>query len=200
MCAPQKGSVMDTEMTGRLIYLLLLLAAVGGWVLVEYRKRIGEALRTAAAWGLIFVGVIAGYGLWNDLRRQVIPQQIMAEGGQIEVPRSADGHYYLTLEIDGTPIRFLADTGATNMVLSLPDAERLGIDPAELVYIGTAQTANGTVQTARVRLDQVVLGPYQDSGFSAWVNKGEMDGSLLGMDYLSRYHVELSGDRMILRR
>lgn len=191
---------MDSEMTGRLIYLLLLLAAVGGWVLVEYRKRMGEALRTAAAWGLIFIGVIAGYGLWNDLRRDVLPQQILSETGRIEVPRAADGHYYLTLDIGGTPVRFLADTGATNMVLSLADARRLGIDPDALVYIGTAQTANGTVQTARVRLDQVALGPHLDEGFSAWVNRGEMDGSLLGMDYLSLYHVELAGDRMILRR
>lgn len=187
-------------MAGRLIYLLLLLAAVGGWVMVEYRKRMGEALRTAAAWGLIFIGVIAGYGLWNDLRRQVIPQQMLSVTGQIEVPRAPDGHYYLTLDIGGTPIRFLADTGATNMVLSLDDAERLGIDPEALVYIGSAQTANGTVQTARVTLPEVVLGPHRDEGFPAWVNRGDMEGSLLGMDYLSLYRVELDGDRMILRR
>jgi aspartyl protease family protein len=173
---------------------------VGGYVVVEYRKRMGEALRTAAAWGLIFIGVMAGYGLWNDMRSEVAPQQMVAEGGQIEVPRAADGHYYLTLTIDGTPVQFLADTGATNMVLSNRDARRLGIDPETLVYIGRAQTANGTVATARVELGSVELGPYRDDGFAAWVNQGEMEDSLLGMDYLSLYRVEIAGDRMILRR
>lgn len=191
---------MDAETTGRLLYLVLLLAAVGGWVIVEYRKRMGQALRTAAAWGLIFIGVMAGYGLWTDMRSQIAPRQMVAESGTIEVPRAADGHYYLTLMVNGTPVQFLADTGATNMVLSDADARRVGIDPESLVYIGRAQTANGTVPTARVELGSVELGPYRDAGFSAWVNKGDMDGSLLGMDYLALYRVEIAGDRMILHR
>lgn len=191
---------MDSETTGRLLYLVLLLAAVGGWVIVEYRKRMGEALRTATAWGLIFLGVMAGYGLWNDVRTDIAPQQMVSEAGTIEVPRAEDGHYYLTLDINGTPIQFLADTGATNMVLSDRDARRIGIDPEGLVYIGTAQTANGTVRTARVELPSVTLGPYQDSDFAAWVNGGDMEESLLGMDYLSLYRVEIAEDVMILRR
>ncbi len=191
---------MDTETTGRLFYLILLLAAVSGWVLVEYRKRMGEALRTAAAWGLIFIGVMAGYGLWNDLRTDLAPQQMVSEAGAIEVPRAPDGHYYLTLDINGTSVRFMADTGATNMVLSDRDARRLGIDPGELVYLGSAQTANGTVRTARVTLPSVTLGPYQDNNFPAWVNQSEMSDSLLGMEYLSRYRVEIADEMMILRR
>ena len=191
---------MDSETTGRLLYLVLLLAAVGGWIIVEYRKRMGEALRTAAAWGLIFIGVMAGYGLWNDVRTDIAPQQMVSEAGAIEVPRAEDGHYYLTLDINGTPVQFLADTGATNMVLSDRDARRIGIDPETLVYIGTAQTANGTVRTARVTLPSVTLGPYQDTDFTAWVNGGEMSDSLLGMEYLSLYRVEIAEDMMILRR
>ncbi len=191
---------MDSETAGRPLYLVLLLVAVGGYVMVEYRKRMGQALRTAAAWGLIFIGVMAGYGLWTDMRSQIAPVQMIDEGGTIEVPRAADGHYYLTLTINGTPIQFLADTGATSMVLSDRDARRLGIDPEGLIYLGRAQTANGTVATARVELGTVELGPYRDEGFDAWVNQGEMEGSLLGMEYLSLYRVELAGDRMILRR
>ena len=191
---------MDSETTGRLLYLMLLLAAVGGWVIVEYRKRMGQALRTAAAWGLIFVGVMAGYGLWNDMRSQIAPRQMVAETGAIEVPRAADGHYYLTLVVNGTPVQFLADTGATNMVLSARDARRIGLDPNGLVYVGRAQTANGTVATARVALGAVELGPFRDEDFPAWVNRGDMDASLLGMDYLSLYRVEIAGDRMVLHR
>lgn len=191
---------MDSETIGRLFYLVLLLAAVGGWILVEYRQRMGQALRVAMAWGLIFVGVMAGYGLWNDLRSDIAPQQMISDTGIIEVPRAEDGHYYLTLQINGTAVQFLADTGATNMVLSQADARRIGIDPDALVYLGTAQTANGIVRTARVDLPTVELGPYQDRDFSAWVNDGDMDKSLLGMDYLALYRVEIAGNEMILRR
>lgn len=191
---------MDNETIGRLFYLVLLLAAVGGWIMVEYRQRMGQALRVAMAWGLIFVGVMAGYGLWNDLRSDIAPQQLISEAGIIEVPRAEDGHYYLTLQINGTAIQFLADTGATNMVLSQADARRIGIDPEGLLYLGTAQTANGTVRTARVDLPSVELGPYLDRDFSAWINEGDMDKSLLGMDYLALYRVELAGNMMVLRR
>jgi aspartyl protease family protein len=191
---------MDNETIGRLFYLVLLLAAVGGWIMVEYRQRMGQALRVAMAWGLIFVGVMAGYGLWNDLRSDIAPQQLISEAGVIEVPRAEDGHYYLTLQINGTAIQFLADTGATNMVLSQADARRIGIDPEGLLYLGTAQTANGTVRTARVDLPSVELGPYLDRDFSAWINEGDMDKSLLGMDYLALYRVELAGNMMVLRR
>ncbi|PLL13421.1 TIGR02281 family clan AA aspartic protease [Tabrizicola sp. TH137] len=191
---------MDGETTGRLFYLLLLLVAVAGYVMVEYRNRMGQALRNFAAWGLIFVGVMAGYGLWADLKTDLAPQQMVTQDGMIEIPRAADGHYYVTLTINGTPVQFMADTGATNMVLSADDARRLGIDLDALVYIGRAQTANGMVATARVELQQVELGPYREQVFPAWVNQGEMDKSLLGMDYLSLYRVEIAGDRMILRR
>ena len=152
------------------------------------------------AWGLIFVGVMAGYGLWNDLRRHESPRQMMAEGGEVVLPRADDGHYYLTLTIDGTDLRFMVDTGATNVVLSQDDARRLGIDPDTLPYLGEADTANGTVRTARVTLRNVTLGQVVDDRLPAYVNGGAMDGSLLGMEYLGRFRIQIEDDRMILRR
>lgn len=190
---------MDSDSLASLLYLSLLLAAVGGWVLVEYRGRMGLALRSAMAWGLLFLGVAAGYGLWSDLHTRIAPMQAV-RGESIEVPRAPDGHYYLTLTINGQPVQFLADTGATNVVLGREDARRLGIDLDALAFIGEAQTANGAVRTARVRLDTVTLGPFTDNGLSAWVTQGDMDGSLLGMDYLGRYRIQIAGDRMILGR
>ena len=191
---------MDGETIARLGYMGLLLAALGGWVLVEYRGRLGFAARSAAAWGLIVIGIMAGYGLWQDIRTDVAPRQAVMEGGEIRVPRAEDGHYYLTLTIDGTLIQFMADTGASTVVLTDADARRLGIDPATLMYLGEARTANGTVRTARVSLTDVALGPYDEPSLNAWVNEGEMDVSLLGMDYLGRFRIEIDQGEMILRR
>jgi len=186
----------------RVVYLTILIAAVGAWVLVEYRGRMGQMLRAVAAWGLIFIGVAAGYGLWDDLRTDLAPRQtVVAETGRVEIPRAPDGHYYLTLTVRDTPVRFMVDTGASTVVLSDRDSERLGIDRSKLAFTGSARTANGTIRTARVTLDNVALDGIPQGRLPAWVGDGPLDVSLLGMDYLSRFaKVEITGDRLVLHR
>ena len=191
---------MDGETLARVGYLAIILVALGGWALVEFRQRMGQALRMAMAWGLIFVGVVAGYGLWTDIRRDAIPIQAVARDGTVEVPRAADGHYYLTLTINGTAVPFMVDTGASGMVLARQDAETLGIAPESLMFLGEAYTANGVVRTARVTLPLVQLGPFENRDFRAYVTEGEMQGSLLGMDYLGQFRMEFAGNRLILRQ
>lgn len=191
---------MDGETLARVGYLAIILVALGGWVLVEFRQRMGQALRMALAWGLIFVGMMAGYGLWSDIRQDVMPIQEVATDGSVEVPRSADGHYYLTLSINGTGVPFMVDTGASGMVLASSDAEALGIDPASLSYRGEANTANGVVRTARVTLSTVELGPFRNQDFSAFVTEGALDQSLLGMDYLGQFRMEFDGGKLVLRQ
>jgi aspartyl protease family protein len=191
---------MDGDVFARVAYLGIILVALLGWVLVEYRGRLGFAARSAMAWGMIFVGVAAGYGLWGDIRGSILPVQVVTESGRIEVPRAGDGHYYLTLRIDGVEVEFLADTGASTVVLSDSDARRLGIDPDGLAYLGEATTANGVVQTADVSLKDVELGPFRDGKIRASVTKGAMEGSLLGMNYLGLFRIEIDQDKMILSR
>ncbi|MGC9371171.1 MAG: retropepsin-like aspartic protease family protein [Paracoccaceae bacterium] len=193
---------MSGDQFGQLIYLVILAAAIGGYFIAANRHQMGRVVRHGALWGLIFVGVIAGAGLWSDIRTTVMPRQaVFAEDRRIEVPRAPDGHYYLMLEINGAPVRFVVDTGASDLVLTREDAARVGLDHGELAYLEEARTANGVVRTARVRLDEVRLGPVVDENMRAVVNGGEMDTSLLGMNYLQRYsRMEFVGDRLILTR
>jgi aspartyl protease family protein len=193
---------MTGDTTANLIYLVLLGCAVGGWFVIQNRNGIGKMLQQAMIWGFIFLGVVAGYGLWSDVQRQTTGGQMLQLGnGQITVPRQADGHYYLTLALNGENIRFVVDTGATDMVLTREDAARAGLDVDALNFIGTANTANGTVRTAPVRLDTVRLGDVTDTDVYASVNGGQMDGSLLGMGYLERWgRIEISGGELRLTR
>jgi aspartyl protease family protein len=191
---------MDGEIFGRVLYLGLIIVAVGSYLLVEFRGRMGQMMRGLMSWGLIIVGLMAGYGLWQDMGGSFTPRQTIAAQGEITLPRARDGHYYLTLEIAGQPVEFMVDTGASSVVLTREDAQKLGIDPDTLVYLGTAQTANGIVRTARVTLDDVRLGDFTDPTLKAYVNDGDMGGSLLGMDYLGQFHIEIAADRMVLRR
>ena len=193
------GAMMNGDDTARLIYLGLILASLGGWIMVEYRKRMGVALRSVLAWGMIVVGLMAGYGLWGDIRQDIMPVQATS-GAQVTIPRASDGHYYPSLTVAGRSISFMADTGATSVVLSPADARALGIDPAGLTYFGQAMTANGVVRTATVTLHDVRFGPFHDDSVTAQVNEAEMANSLLGMDYLGRFSVTMAGDKMVLTR
>ena len=193
---------MTSENTASLIYLVLLGCAIGGWFLIQNRDGLGKMMQQAMIWGFLFLGVIAGYGLWNDVQRQAQNDQMLQLGnGQIIVPRQADGHYYLTLELNGTRIPFVVDTGATDMVLTRADAQRAGLEPDTLNFIGRANTANGVVQTAPVRIGTVRLGDVTDTDVRASVNGGEMSGSLLGMGYLEKWgKIEISGGELRLTR
>ncbi|WP_323764257.1 retropepsin-like aspartic protease family protein [Marinovum sp.] len=192
-------SAMDT---GQLIYLVMLLGAVVLWFIVANRNSLGKVMQHAALWGLIFLGAIAAVGLWDDIRQTVIPRQaVFSDQGRIEVPRSPDGHYYLTLDVNGHPTRFVVDTGATSIVLLEEDARAAGLLPEQLRYTGTAMTANGAVRTALVVLDEIGFEGMTDRRVTAFVNEGEMAESLLGMSYLQRFdRLEISGGRLILER
>ncbi|KIN64880.1 putative aspartyl protease [Sulfitobacter noctilucicola] len=185
-----------------LIYLIVLLAMVGGWFLMQGREGMNKTLQYAAVWAMIFIGGAAAVGLWQDISRDArSPQMSVSGSNQISVPRARDGHYYLTAQINDASIRFVVDTGATDMVLTQKDAQRAGIDPDDLAYLGRANTANGEVRTAFVRLDQVALGNVMDRDVPAVVNEGEMEQSLLGMGYLQRWgRIEITGGELILTR
>jgi aspartyl protease family protein len=192
---------MDTYDIGRITYLVLLLVAVGGYFVAQHRGNLSRLAQQAAIWGLIFLGVVAGYGLWGDIQRDLAPRQAVLEGGRIEVPRMFDGHFYLTVRLNGEPVEFVVDTGATDVVLTRQDAQRAGIDLASLAYTGRAMTANGTVRTASARVDEITLGDIRDTGLRVSVNEGEMPQSLLGMAYLRRFaRIEIADDTLILTR
>lgn len=191
---------MDPNDFPRFVYLVLLLIVVGGYALVESRKNLGKVLHQAAIWLLIFLGAIAIAGLWPTIRQAARPTQAVAIAGGIEVPVSDDGHFYVTAKINDADVRFVIDTGASTIVLNGRDAERAGFDPATLNFLGKAMTANGEVPTAPVRLARFDLEGMIDENIAASVNGGELDTSLLGMSYLSRYEMTLSKDRLVLRR
>ena len=194
---------MDSDQIMRLIYL-----GVWGTVLISYfliarTQNIGQSLRHLILWGLIIVGVAAGYGLWQEFTRD--NSITVAGDGSVVLWAGRNGHFHIELGVNGTPVDFIIDTGASDLVLSQADAARVGIDPQSLAYLGRARTANGTVGIARVTIEEVVLAhgdlEIRDQNVSAFVNEGELDISLLGMGYLRRYaRIAIEGDRLILER
>lgn len=193
---------MTGDDIARLAYLALLLTAVGGYFVAESRANLGQNLRHALIWVLIFVGVLAGVSLWSDIRDDISPQQsVIQDTGQIVLPRAFDGHFYATLRMNGQPIDFIVETGASNIVLTKEDAARIGVEMNALRFYGRAMSANGEVRTAPARIAKVELLGVQDFGVEVWVNEGEMPRSLLGNDYLQRFEkIEISRNQLVLTR
>jgi aspartyl protease family protein len=190
-----------SDIIAQLAYLAVLIVAIGGWFLASNRSSISKTLQMALVWGMIFMGGMAIYGLWTDIIEAAVPRISLNSKGGIEVPRSRNGHYHLTVEINDVDIKFLVDTGATDLFLTQEDAKRVGINIKNLAYIATAYTANGPVKIAHTKLKKVKLGEFVDLQVNASINGGEMQQSLLGMSYLSNYDkIEISENTLILYR
>ncbi|WP_341861134.1 TIGR02281 family clan AA aspartic protease [Gymnodinialimonas sp. 57CJ19] len=192
---------MDSQDIPRLIYLIALLCAVGGFFLWGQRGKMGQMMKYLAVWGFIFLGALVAVGLWSDISSSIAPRQSVMQTGAITVPRASDGHFYLVLEVNGVPTRFVVDTGATSIVLSEADAARAGVPIDDLIFSGRANTANGRVNTAPTRIASLSLSGIVDENVRAVVNGGEMSGSLLGMSYLNRFsRLEIANGTLILER
>ena len=119
---------------------------------------------------------------------------------QTTLPRAPDGHFYAELRVNGTPVRFLVDTGASMVALTREDAQRIGIPISEADFTGTAQTASGSVGLKPVVLDRVSLGALEATDVDAAIVQQGLGQSLLGQSWLKRIgKVTIEGDQMVLR-
>jgi len=110
------------------------------------------------------------------------------------------GHFVADGQINGGPVRFLVDTGATAVSLSSADAARLGIDYKK-GRPGLMGTANGTATAYQVRLDTVRVGDIVVNNVDAAVLEGnEMPFALLGMSFLNRMEMKREGQTMVLTK
>jgi len=205
---PQPLSNEDDQM--RLVYLVLLLVLVGSSVIVGWRERAGLALKQALAWIAIGIVLVAGYSfrgefamIGNRLLGELVPAQAIEQApGEMSLRASADGHFHVEALVNGTSVRFLVDTGASDVALTSGDAQRLGIDPTTLRFDRLYSTANGTVAGARVVLDYVRVGSIEVQNVDASITRGDgLSQSLLGMSFLRELRsVQFDGDRLILRQ
>ncbi len=122
-----------------------------------------------------------------------------ASSGRISLPADVGGHFMGSGSINGRPVQFLVDTGASTVALSVVDAERIGLAFREgaSVRIGTA---NGLAQGWRVKLASVRIGDVEVYDVDAIVTPQGMPFVLLGNSYLNRFQMRRDNDQMVLER
>ncbi|MBF0273363.1 MAG: TIGR02281 family clan AA aspartic protease [Magnetococcales bacterium] len=202
------GSVsvsLDTERMGYAAGSAFLLA----WLLTSVNWHgLPNLVKSMGIWiGLLMILVLV-YGVrheWAELYQRflaiLIPQRgFSQDSGSWNVFKSADGHFYVEIMLNRTPIRMLVDTGASDMILTRSDARKIGLSPERLEYTRHYQTANGETRGAPVLLDEVRLGSLILHRMPASVLTGEAHESLLGMAFFKRLDsYEVKQDRLTFR-
>ncbi len=192
-----------------LVHSLAVLAFLGGSAILHRRAmKTSHVFQSILAWLAVGVVLFTGYSYRYELSQirdrllgELIPSGgIEVSGGAVSIRANKSGHFVVEAVVDGVSVRFLVDTGASDVVLSPGDAARLGFDVQTLAFTRPYRTANGLVFGAPVRLGRVSIGPVTMAGVRASVNGAPMKRSLLGMSFLSRLSgYDVSRETMILR-
>ena len=118
-------------------------------------------------------------------------------GKQIVLSAESGGHFYSGGTINGANVRFLVDTGATNVAMSQDEADRIGLDYKK-GQRGLTRTANGVVPIYKTQLTTVRIGDVQVYNVEATILPQPMSHVLLGNSFLTRFQMKRENDRLTL--
>ena len=166
---------------------------------------------------MIFAAVMAGLGtvmaqmadrmtpvLAHTVERSAVPAAPIAAsyGRTLNIPRDARGHFETEGRINGQPVDFMVDTGASTIALNETSAASFGLRPSPGDYRVSVSTANGTVKAARTQIAMVDVGGLVLHDVDALVLPDEaLSENLLGLSFLSRLkRFEYANGTMVLEQ
>jgi aspartyl protease family protein len=164
--------------------------------MTDPHRRTGATM-LVIAWMLLFGLAYWFFSEWE--RDRVNPNRadkLAGQQGALVLERNREGHYLADGEINGHPVTFLLDTGATQVALSPELAGRLGLARGQAIRL---MTANGPATGYQSRLATVRIGPLQVHDVGAVITPGMAgDGVLLGMSFLRRVDFAQKGGQLLL--
>lgn len=201
--APDKNSGLE------IFRLIAILALVSSGLIFTRRINFGVAARNISAWTGLAAIILVGYtyraefkDVFYRVKGELMPWQAVATAdNELTITAGSGGHFFVDGKANGKWVRFLVDTGASEITLSPQDAFRIGIDLHGLQFTQRFRTANGIGFGARYRLDSFSIGSIAFSDVKISVNKANMNTSLLGMSFLERLKsFEFRDSKLYLRK
>lgn len=191
---------------------LNLIFAIGALVLVGsalFSRRIGlgEMVRSALAWLAIFAVFIVAFtykdelmGVWYRVAGELTgTSQQTIVGSTLRIKQSADGHFWVNASVNGSPVLFLVDSGATTTAMNLKTARAAGVEIDEDGFPSFVSTANGEVEVRRGRIQSLDLDLMATTDFPVIVAEEFGDTNILGMNFLSAMKSwRVEGQEMVL--
>ncbi len=188
------------------IYLAILLTFIVAGIFS--RRDIGwqKIVKYLAIWLAVGFVAIALYAyrfdfadFKNRIKGEISPTTAQIIDNKIIINIAEDGHFYIDLKINSVPVRFMIDTGASDITINISEAKRIGLDVKNLTFNRPYQTANGVSWGASVILREIEIGDIKFHDVKASVNNADMGISLLGMHFLRQFsRYEFYRDKLVL--
>lgn len=194
---------MDTEQAMSSVWYVLALVLVGSALLAR-RQPMAGMFRMALLWILIFAVLLGLFhlgqktGLFAGRTFDEAPTSqrgaieappvptARIEGEVLRIPMAPDGHFWVEAMANGTPIRFLIDSGASVTALSVSSARAAGLNFDLNGRSVTMTTANGKIEAARSSISTLVIGPIRASDIDIVISPAFAEVNVIGMNVLSR--------------
>ena len=176
----------DVQLGG--LYVLMAVMLVVG-MLISRRGQVARLGTTLLAWVAIFGAGFVLFTFRDDLG--FVLQRLKSEAtgapvvqsGQLRIPQAIDGHFYIEASINGRPVRFLVDSGATMTTIGRATAARARV-PVSDQRNQMVRTGNGIVRVATARAASFDIGIIRRSNVGLHVADSD-EFNVLGMNYLS---------------
>lgn len=160
----------------------------------------GFVLRGAA--GIVVFWLLVMAGLYWAMDRWQQPRAARVTGaGELVIPRGADGHFRVAGSINGEPVMFMVDTGASVVSISETLAQRAGLTGGERTQF---HTANGVrtgrmVRAGAIRLQGGLQVENLRVGTGLVLGSRDDDQALLGQNFLQHFDLQMNRERLVLR-
>ena len=170
--------------------------------MAEHNQKQHFSVASAMRWntlGIVAFWLVVMAGLYLVMDRVRAPRAAVQEAdGSLVIPRGADGHFHVAGSINGQPVQFMVDTGASLVVVTDALAQRAGLAGGRATQF---RTANGVRSGRVVQAQSVAVRSFVVNGLSVGVGySGEnVESALLGQNFLQHFEVQLLRDRMVLR-
>jgi len=162
-------------------------SSIGRWMII-------------ALWLLLIAGGTYFAQKWLEKRdRGQTPTTIVGPDNRKSVVLDADrwGHYVVLGAINGQPVTFLVDTGASGVSVPASVAKDLNLVPGREFPVSTA---NGTIMVQETMVDTLTIGNLSRYDQRASIN-GSMEGDvgLLGMSFLRHFELIQRNEQLTIK-
>lgn len=169
------------------VCIVLLLSS-----LAARRLPLGYVAKAAFAWIAIFAALFAIFSfrfefkaVWERVKADISGTAGQSVSGEeITIRRQDDGHYWLQVDVNGKPVRFMIDSGATTTAVNASTARETGIQVDTDGYPVFLNTANGSVAAQRGIIQSLKIGTHEIGQHNVVVSESFGDTNVLGMNFL----------------
>jgi aspartyl protease family protein len=198
---------LNSDETGNFIYLIILLAFIASGFLFKGKIEASKAAVHLFVWTIFILILVSLYSFRHDffnlkdrITSELFPARAMRiDRDKLSIQASKNGHYYINLNVNYKKVKFMIDTGASDIVLNQEDAKKANINMNDLSYTKIYQTANGKSMAASTIVDSIEISGVIFHNVRVSVNQSDMGTSLLGLSFLKKFKkYEFYQDQLIL--